>query len=152
MLDDIKKPLVEFFVEGSPKGQPRPRVAVIAGRARMYNGKSACEWSGLVKSAAQEHCISFDPSTGDPVSIELEFAMPRPANHTGTGKNEGKLKPWAPHWHTNKPDIDNAVKLVLDQLHDIVYDSDQVVTSVSATKSYALEGCSPGCLVRIRPA
>lgn len=142
---------MEFFVEGEPKGQPRPRVTVIAGRPRLYDGGSAEEWASAVRSATEREYRrqSVTALSTYAIELELDFAMPRPATHMGTGKNRGKLKPWAPHWHTKKPDIDNVVKLIMDQLHDLIYDDDKCVSHVRAKKFYTQEGEKPGCMIRI---
>ena len=151
VLSHSQEPLFEFFVGGDPKGQPRPRVAVIAGQARLYNGKAAKGWCDAVKLSAMQACSRFNvsPMVDSAVCLDMEFYMPRPASHMRTGKNKGKLKDWAPYWHTKKPDGDNAVKLVMDQLHGILYDDDKVVVSISAVKRYTLEGEDPGCRIKV---
>lgn len=51
-----------------------------------------------------------------PVHVTLDFYMPRPQNHYGTGRNAGKLKDWAPKYCDKKPDGDKLVRAVLDAL------------------------------------
>jgi Holliday junction resolvase RusA-like endonuclease len=47
-----------------------------------------------------------------PLRVNLFFFFPRPKSHY-TKKG---LRPTAPDWHTIKPDVDNAMKPVLDVL------------------------------------
>lgn len=41
--------------------------------------------------------------------------------------------------HTSKPDLDNVLKIALDALSGIVFDDDQQVVEVIATKKYGPE-------------
>ena len=53
-------------------------------------------------------------------------------------------------WHTNKPDIDNVVKAVLDGLHGAAYEDDSCVVSLTAVKRYTKNKNElPGVLVMI---
>ena len=51
------------------------------------------------------------------IRIYLTFYMPRPKSHFRTGKFKNQLKDNAPVFHTNTPDIDNLIKLMLDCLN-----------------------------------
>ena len=149
MSTEEVQPIVEFFVEGDPKGQPRPRVAVIAGRARVYSGKSAGVWAKSVRDEAERYFRrnSSSPIKTYPVEVRFDFLMPRPKSHYGTGKNAKTFKHWAPQWHTNKPDLDNCVKLVIDQMHGYFFDDDKCGCCIRSTKRYADD--KPGCWVRL---
>lgn len=53
-----------------------------------------------------------------PVGADVTFTMPRPKNHYGTGRNAGRLKPWAAGliWHTVYPDTDKLLRGLGDAL------------------------------------
>ena len=140
-----------FQVTGEPKGQPRPRAfARKMGSvhvARFYDSDVADEWKSAVQRALLDaaHATRWELTTG-PVSVSLNFAMPRPKSHSGA---KG-LKPSAPVAHVGKPDVDNLAKLILDQLtrSGNVWRDDSQVVSLTVHKFWAT-GAEQGCSVSI---
>lgn len=140
-----------FTITGEPKGQPRPRAfARKMGNvyvARFYDSDVADEWKRAVMlaiiKAANTHKWAL---TLGPVAVELRFAMPRPKSHSGA---KG-LKPSAPDCHTQKPDIDNLEKLLVDQITKSgrIWRDDSQVVSMRSDKFWA-EGSEQGCWVSI---
>lgn len=81
----------------------------------------------------------------EPVSVIVRFHMQRPTTHSGTGRNAGTLKTWAPFWHTNSNwDIDKMQRALFDALVDVgvIHDDGQIV-KVDASKQYTQEGGEP---------
>lgn len=71
------------------------------------------------KRTVRYHVLPWmaDSQTIDgPVRVDIEFIMPRPKGHYGTGRNAGKIKASSPHLHSSIPDKDNLEKAVLDAL------------------------------------
>jgi len=140
-----------FTITGEPKGQPRPRAfARKMGNvhvARFYDSDVADAWKQAVMlaiiKAANAHKWTL---TLRPVAVELRFAMPRPKSHSGA---KG-LKPSAPEFHTQKPDIDNLEKLLGDQItrSGRIWRDDSQVVSMRSDKFWA-EGSEQGCWVSI---
>ena len=137
-----------FQVTGEPKGQPRPRAfARKMGSihvARFYDSDVADAWKQAVQRALLDaaHASRWELTLG-PVSVSLNFAMPRPKSHTGA---KG-LKPSAPVHHVGKPDADNTCKLILDQItrSGCVWRDDSQVVSLTVHKFWAVaneQGCS----------
>lgn len=139
---------LSFFVRGEPKGQPRPRAFArkmgAVHVARFYDSDVADAWKravylGVIEAANK---AGWQVTTG-PVSVSLNFAMPRPKSHSGA---KG-LKPSAPVHHVGKPDIDNLFKLVGDQITktERVWRDDSQVVSLTVHKFWAVaneQGCS----------
>ena len=144
---------LRFRVLGLPKGQPRPRAFVRKSKdgsavARVYDAGSAESWKTQIAVAARNK-IPATPISG-PVALEVEFFMPRPKGHFRTGKHAGQLKPAAPVHHTGKPDIDNAVKAVLDAMTLLgFWDDAKLVYRVVASKRYAGPGERPGAQIGV---
>ncbi|MCH7474591.1 MAG: RusA family crossover junction endodeoxyribonuclease, partial [Gemmatimonadetes bacterium] len=67
---------IQFFVEGDPKPQPRPRAFSIGGTARVYDPHTAEGWKSAIADAARPHCPA-EPWRG-PVEIALVFTLTRP--------------------------------------------------------------------------
>lgn len=110
---------IEFFVEGTPKPQPRVRAYTRGKHASVYNPGTAKPWQALIAIAATRHKPA-EPLTG-PVSVPIDFFMPRPRSHYRTGRYAHLLKPNAPVRHTAGRgryggDRDNLEKVVTDCL------------------------------------
>ena len=101
----------------------------------MYNPPSADVWKAQVAEGLLEYAHRDDL---DPFLLILTFYMPRPKSHYGTGRNKDKLKDKAPYQHTQKPDIDNLTKAVMDAITVLnVWRDDSQVVSVRATKLWS---------------
>lgn len=150
-----------FDVLGEPKGDPRARSA--KGMTGVYKPPDADEWKDAVRAAAKAELLE-DPPVGvapfpAPAAfvVAVVFRFRRPKAHLRTGRHAGKLKDWAPHWHTAKPDIDNLLKSTLDALGSypkgvpplIWCDDAQVVGLLQPAKRYVREGEEPGAMVGI---
>ena len=102
-------------------GTPAAQGSKIANRfghgVRDANDKTLRPWraevAGTVATTmAENHWTTLD----GPIEVELTFLHPRIASHYGTGRNQGRLKPSAPHWKATAPDIDKLTRAVLDAL------------------------------------
>ena len=139
--------VIEFWVQGNPKGQPRPRAFSRGGHARVYDPGTAEGWKSCMAVAAREHILP-DP-IDNPVEVNIEFRMPRPKGHYGTGKNASVLKASAPLYHLGTPDCDNLAKAVLDALTTIrFWRDDSPVVRLVVGKCYE-NGSGPGARVRV---
>jgi Holliday junction resolvase RusA-like endonuclease len=71
-----------------------------------------------------------------PLSLVVEFVLPRPKSHFGTGRNRGEVKLSAPYFPASRPDLDKLSRAVLDALTSVVYRDDAQVVRKLATKAY----------------
>jgi crossover junction endodeoxyribonuclease RusA len=87
--------------------------------------------------AIQHHTVALDyPLTG-PVGVRIDFVMPRPKGHYGTGKNESALKPSAPKYPASMPDLDKLLRAIFDALTDAqVWKDDGQVVWCQVAKHY----------------
>ena len=89
--------------------------------------------------------------------VEIDFLFPRPKSHFGTGKNQGRLKPSAPHFLTSHQsgDIDKLCRSTLDGLSvttgGTVLKDDSFVVSLTAVKKYVEKNEYPGAFIHILP-
>jgi Holliday junction resolvase RusA-like endonuclease len=104
-------------------------------------GRGNAKWKRLVAKTAQLHAPR-KPLEG-PLSLVVEFIMPRPKSHYGTGSNSGKVKARAPQYPIGKPDTTKLLRSTEDALAGLWHDDAQVVEQRVA-KYY---GDSPGALV-----
>lgn len=164
---------IQFFATGVPapqgshqahaikKKNPVTGKAEYTGRVAVHqDNKNTDPWRNKVQAAAvvaRYQGQRFNARTGaivfpaGPVEVVIEFFMPRPKNHYGTGRNAGKLKPSAPEWCTTKPDTDKLERAVLDALTKAgVYGDDGQVAKLGSTKRYAPERGGTGALITVR--
>jgi Holliday junction resolvase RusA-like endonuclease len=140
---------VTFFVEGTPKGQPRARATIRGKHAGVYDPGTADGWKAAVAEVWRNVARSPEPFTGA-VSVRLDFYMKRPAGHYGSGKNAGTLKATAPALHTSAPDLDNLAKAVLDVLTRLnAWPDDRLVTKLTVSRHWCDSG-TPGCMIILK--
>lgn len=103
----------EVFVKGDPKAQPRTKAARRGNFVSMYTPDTAKQWRSEVAAALVEH---HNREILCPVRIHIILYFRRPKSHHGTGRNSAILKPSAPRYHLQKPDVDNCAKAIMDVL------------------------------------
>lgn len=115
--------LIDVFVPGDPKGQPRPRAFARNGKARVYDPGTAEGWKSEVALAMRPWA---GRRTVGPITLLLAFHFARPKGHYA---KSGTLKTSAPAEYVKKPDLDNLAKAVMDALTSIEFwcDDSQVV-------------------------
>jgi Holliday junction resolvase RusA-like endonuclease len=115
--------------------------------ARFYDSDVADTWKWLVKVATIEAAIRQKWAfTESPVAVELRFAMPRPKSHFGARG----LRESSPQFHVGRPDLDNKIKLIFDQITRCghIWRDDSQVIALKADKFWAV-GDDAGCSVSI---
>lgn len=107
-------------------------------------------WQANVKAAAQD-AVDTQPPYEGPVYVSINFYLPRPRNHFGTGKNAGKLKQWAVMLLPDvKPDGDKLERAVWDALSGVCYVDDAQVCQNTGQKFYEFPPkLPPGIDVRV---
>lgn len=136
---------IEFFVDGIPKPQPRPRFTRRGNR--VYDAGTAKLWKIAIRQAARRH-VPRRGAIDHAVRVDLLFYLPRPKAHFRTGKFRGDLRNKSPKWVTVKPDRDNLDKAVLDALTRVgMWTDDSLVVDGRIIKRYAAR--SPGVQIRI---
>lgn len=147
---------VSTFISGDPKGQPRPRAYArkmgLRHVARVYDSDVADAWKAAVDQGIRRLVKSQGQLTltESPVSLIVVFFFRRPKSHHSA---KGALKPSAPTSHTQKPDIDNLVKLVADRItrSGRIWRDDSQIDSLVAIKNWG-QASTVGCWVSIREA
>lgn len=121
--DALMKTIYQIFVEGTPKPQPRPRMAR---NGHVYNPHTADSWKDEIKAAF----LSCRKKTiTGPVRLTVRFSIPLPKGM--------KMANSVPIPHVKKPDTDNLLKSTMDSLTDIgVWEDDSQVYEILVGKYY----------------
>lgn len=134
---------IRFHVPGIPVAKGRPRISTRGGKVRSFTPPKTVAFEGLVALAAERAMEGSDPLSG-PVSLTLFVELPVPQSWSLKKKKAalaGEVQP------CGRPDLDNYVKAVADGGNGIVWNDDAQITSLTATKRYALQ---PGVHVEVR--
>jgi Holliday junction resolvase RusA-like endonuclease len=124
--------VIQITIPGAPVAKKRPRFARRGKFVTTYNEQETDEGFWALQAIRQ---IPADmiPITG-PVLLDCVFSIPRPKSHFG----KRGLKPSAPAHHTQKPDVDNYTKFVMDVLNRCgVWSDDCQVVRIRAKKQWA---------------
>ena len=122
---------VSFTVMGLPKGKARPRARVIhpKGRkptAQIYTPKSTTGYEAEVKRAVLR-AMKHEPFDG-PVRVTIRICFPMAKSWTKSKVRDVRRGLIA---HTQKPDVDNVIKAVLDGM---------VITDIAPDKTKTHRG------------
>lgn len=150
-MSDSDSVILRMRIAGEPKGQPRPRFD--PRRMRAYTTDEALGWKhavamGVLESRGLRPGDSSggggtEPAEG-PLEVRIRFLLPRPQRLLKKNSPKGRVR------CTCKPDIDNAVKAVLDALTDAgVWRDDTQVAELITGKHYAAMNELPGAEIEV---
>ena len=119
--------MLSFRVDGEPVAQPRHRIASRGRFATAYipKGHAIHAWKYAIEEAAREEAqrIGWVPLKGVALAVSMVFSFRQPKSN----KTE---------WHTQRPDLDNLAKAVLDAIHGIAFLDDAVVDEMKLRKQW----------------
>lgn len=154
----MRPPLI-LFVPGTPRpaGSKRGfairKGGVLTGKIAMVDssGEHGKEWRQDVKRAAREakQAAGWDRTTllTGPLSLTIEFRMPRPKGHYGSKKGVEHLKPTSPMFHRHKPDTTKLLRAIEDALTGVLWVDDAQIVDQHASKRYVPAGRSGAQIV-----
>lgn len=114
-----------FTVPGKPVAKQRPRMTLTG---RVYTPSETTRYERLVAASASAQGVR--PMVG-PVRVSMEIRFPIPASWTKARKIHADGAP-----HSQRPDLDNIAKAVLDGLNGVAWHDDAQVACVSAEKRW----------------
>lgn len=113
------------------------------------------QWRDAVTAAAklEMELAGLAPITG-PVVVSMTFSIARFAVHYRTGKFAHLLKPAAPCWHCQDPDLSKLARSTEDALTDagVWADDNQVTEYARLAKAWTLEAFHPAAQAPVLPA
>jgi Holliday junction resolvase RusA-like endonuclease len=119
-------------IDGQPKGQPRPRFRP---GQRPYPDKKQKLAEGEIRRVWQE---AGSPRMIDgPLRLEMNLWVTRPAGHFRTDGSLSKEGERNPMPHRQKPDCDNAIKLLCDALNTLAWRDDVRFVRMTIERGWA---------------
>jgi len=97
--------------------------------------KHAKVWKACVRDAAR--AVYGGPPLTGAVFVHMDFFLPRPKSHFGTGRNASNLRDTAPLKHIVRPDTLKLARGTEDALTGIIWRDDAQVVKLSIYKGYA---------------
>jgi Holliday junction resolvase RusA-like endonuclease len=93
--------------------------------ARDDNEKSG-DWMNQIRDEAARTFNGRELLAG-PLRLTCWFYFKRPGGHFGSGRNAGRLKPSAPGYHAQSPDLSKLLRCLEDALTGVVWVDDRQV-------------------------
>lgn len=124
--------MISFAVHGDPVAQPRHKIATRGKFARAYIQKDhpIHGYKQAVQLAAKVAMGGRAP-VESAVEVAIVFCFARPKSHTKAQRLDDR--------HTQKPDLDNLTKAVLDALNGICWTDDSQAFRLRPEKKWASE-------------
>ncbi len=147
--------MIAFFVPGIPVPKGSAKSFVYRDKRTGKHRAATCQdnadlqnpWAAMIGLMARENGCTA-PASG-PISVGMQFSMPRPKSHFRTGKNSGMLRLDAPGFSDKTPDLDKLVRCVLDALTGIVYHDDRQVAKHGRTGPEKIYSDIPGVRITV---
>jgi len=143
---------IRFFVAGIPQSAGSKRAfairkgGILTGRVAVSDANpKAKSWKNAVASRAAE-VLQGSPIITGPIRLTIEFRLPRPKGHYGTGKNAGKLRESCPKYPTARPDSTKLLRCAEDAMTEIAWADDAQIVEQLVIKTYSDK---PGAWIEI---
>ena len=123
---------IAFTIHGKPFAKQRPRFSRRSGRT--YTPAATSAFEGTVGQIAAP--LFRQPMTG-PIEIEITACFVPAASWSAKKRAAHMGQP-----HTQKPDLDNVQKAILDGLNRIAFADDSQVASITCRKLWRDQECT----------
>jgi Holliday junction resolvase RusA-like endonuclease len=126
---------ITLRIETKPVPWQRQKTSLVNGWVHHYSADKTKEYERQIANYyLQATKCKYDEK--QPICVNLVFGMPIPKSTPKSRKMamaEGIVR------HTNRPDVDNLAKSVLDALNGIAWVDDSQIVKLSAEKHYSIE-------------
>jgi Holliday junction resolvase RusA-like endonuclease len=130
---------VSFVMTGDPPSQERTRMVFMRTlRPRLFDpsGRKKRLFKQKVRDIMILYGLTFPYFTDDePIALHLLLVLPRRKQDWMVRDGVTVLRPSAQTF-PRKKDVDNMLKFVMDALQEVLYNNDNTVVTISASKTY----------------
>lgn len=121
---------MELYVPGRPVGKGRPRF----GKGRTWTPTATVTAENEIRSVWRE---AGSPTLEGPISLSVTFEVTRPKAHYTSKGDLSMTGQRMVYPYRQKPDLDNAVKLVADSLNGLAWRDDVEIVWLFAGRAWA---------------
>ena len=131
---------VFLSVLGEPLGKQRPRYTNYGGFVRTYTPQKTINYESLIAHEYNEKYgkLMFEKDEPIKVLVNAYYGLSK-TDFGKKGLNKSGREKMSKVYCTQKSDIDNITKIVLDALNSICFYDDKQVVEITANKSWTLE-------------
>lgn len=122
---------MEIIISMPPIAKARPRFFVKGNYVGAYNPQTTEEGKWLLLAKGQITETFFN---NEALYLRVEFIMPVPKS--SPKKFKKRVETGEIIWHTKKPDLDNLIKFIKDNLSKVLWRDDSQVVEIEACKHY----------------
>jgi len=136
---------VEFVAFGVPVPKGRPRFSRRGSHIHTYTPEKTKSWEAEVADAARDAMGSSAPVEW-PVAVGIVVVLPIAKSWSKKKTQEaleGRTLP------TNKQDLDNHAKSILDACNGILYTDDGQVVNLHVSKRYGMHPCVEVTMIEV---
>lgn len=124
--------LVHLVIDGQPVGKGRPRFVKQTGRTYTPRATQLAE-SEIRRAWEEADRPRLDEG---PIDLHVRLAVARPKGHYTTKGDLSAAGQRAPFPAAQKPDVDNALKLVMDALNKRAWRDDVQIISATVARRW----------------
>jgi len=118
------EPIFEFYILTAPKPKGRPRFARRGNFVSTYSDPKTKAYEQMLKTALSEKWDQLALPKDIPLKVEIVFYMQAPKKRTS-------------FYPTNRPDLDNLLKSILDAMNGVIFEDDSSIVSLDASKRFS---------------
>lgn len=132
--------VVNLIILGEPMGKQRPRYSMFNGIVRTYTPQKTINYESLIVHEYNSKYGKQVFGIGEPVkaTINAYYGLAK-ADFGKKGLTKSGKEKMSMGFSTQKVDIDNVVKIVLDALNSICYNDDKQVVELYCSKKWTLD-------------
>ena len=137
---------VSLHILGDPKPYKGQRYVHRSNHTYNASCSELAAFRTCVQGIMRDNCTSMDQPTlffneielG--LEVHLKFILQRPKKHFIKCNRSLGLKDSSPQLHTQKPDMDNLTKFILDGLNGLIYSDDRIIVRIDSSKVWGPHG------------
>ncbi len=128
--------MIQFTIDGQPQRKERPRFSRCCNYVRTYTPKQTKDYEQHVRECYLNQVGSEKMIVEKPLSMEVVAFYQIPKSWS---KKKQRIANSRSIYPTNRIDVDNVAKVVMDALNGIAYSDDHFIVDLKIRKLYAYE-------------
>lgn len=123
--------MIKLTIKGEPIAQARPRFTTRNGCTRAYNTNRVSSYKKLIQLEAKG---KVDELLEKPLHVAITVLRSVPKSFSKKKRELALKREILP---TQKPDLDNYIKIILDALNGVIWEDDKQVCILTVAKFFS---------------